>query len=66
MIASELPAVKAELLKAGFSVEEFSHSLNAKMPKSDLRIQFSTDPRYQDFLNDTTVHDVLGEQVPVV
>jgi hypothetical protein len=64
VIASELPAIKDELIKAGFSVEEFPHSLNAKMPKSDLRIQFSLDPRYQEFVNDTTVRDVLDQKVP--
>jgi hypothetical protein len=65
VIASELPAAKDELIKAGFSVEEFPHSLNARMAKSDLRIQFSLDPRYQDFVNDTTLRDVLGQHVPV-
>ena len=35
------------------------------MAKSDLRIQFSLDPRYQEFVNDTTIRDVLGQQVPV-
>lgn len=65
VIASELPVIKDELIKAGFSVEEFPHSLNARMSKSDLRIQFSLDPRYQDFVNDTTIREVLGQQVPV-
>ncbi len=65
VIAGELAAIKDELIKVGFSVEEFPHSLNAKMAKSDLRIQFSLDPRYQSFLSDTTVRDVLGQQVPV-
>jgi hypothetical protein len=65
VIASELPVIKDELSKAGFSVEEFPHSLNARMPKSDLRIQFTLDPRYQEFVNDTTIRDVLGQQVPV-
>ena len=65
VIAGELAAIKDELIKVGFSVEEFAHSLNAKMAKSDLRIQFSLDPRYQSFLSDTSVHDVLGQQVPV-
>jgi Nucleotidyl transferase AbiEii toxin, Type IV TA system len=65
VIASELPAIKNELIQAGFSVEEFPHSLNARMSKSDLRIQFSLDPRYQDFVNHTTVRDVLGQNVPV-
>ncbi|MEP6819480.1 MAG: hypothetical protein ABJA18_08085 [bacterium] len=65
VIASELPAIKDELIRAGFSVEAFPHSLNAKMPKSDLRIQFTLDPRYQPFVEDTSVRDVLGQQVPV-
>jgi hypothetical protein len=65
VIVSELPAIRAELINAGFSVEEFSHSLNAKMPKSDLRVQFSLDPRYQEFVNDTTIRKVLDQQVPV-
>lgn len=65
VIASELPAIKDELIDAGFSVEEFPHSLNARMAKSDLRMQFSLDPRYQGFLADTSVRDVLGQQVPV-
>ncbi len=65
VIASELPVIKDELIKAGFSVEEFPHSLNARMLKSALRIQFSLDPRYQDFVNETTVRDVLGQNVPV-
>jgi hypothetical protein len=65
VIASELPAVKDELINAGFSVEEFPHSLNARMANSDLRIQFSLDSRYQDFLSDAIVCEVLGQQVPV-
>jgi len=35
------------------------------MTGSDLRIQFSLDPRYQEFVNDTKIHDVLGQPVPV-
>ncbi len=65
VVASELPAIKKELLEAGFSVVEFPHSLNAKMQGSDLRIQLTLDPRYQDFVSDTTLKQVLGQQVPV-
>jgi hypothetical protein len=65
VIASELPVIKDELSNTGFSVEEFPHSLNARMPKSDLRIQFTLDPRYQEFVNDTAIRDVLGQHVPV-
>jgi hypothetical protein len=60
-----LPAIEGELRVAGFSVEEFPHSLNARMPKSDLRIQFTLDPRYQEFVADTTVREVLGQPVRV-
>jgi hypothetical protein len=65
VVASVLPSIKEELIKAGFSIEEFTHSVNARMSKSDLRIRFSLDPRYQEFVNDTAVHKVLGQQVPV-
>jgi hypothetical protein len=65
VIASELPSVKDAITKAGFTFEEFPHSLNARMADSDLRIQFRLDPRYQDFLNDTNVYTVLDQQVPV-
>lgn len=65
VVSSELPEIKNELIAAGFSVEEFSHSLNARMTGSDLRIQFSLDPRYQDFLQDPQVMEVLDQQVPV-
>lgn len=65
VVSSDLPEIKNELEAEGFSVEEFPHSLNATMAGSDLRIQFTTDPRYQDFLSNTTVHGVLGQKVPV-
>lgn len=64
VIAAELPAIKNELTAAGFAVEEFPHSLNARMAGSDLRIQFSLDPRYQDFLQNSRVAEVLGQRVP--
>ncbi|HKP46075.1 MAG TPA: hypothetical protein VJT50_05700 [Pyrinomonadaceae bacterium] len=65
VISSDLPAIRNELEGADFSLEVFAHSLNATMAGSDLRIQFSTDPRYQDFLNNTSRYDVLGQKVPV-
>jgi hypothetical protein len=65
VVSTNLPAIKIELLAAGFGVEEFPYSLNAKMPGSDLRIQLTLDQRYQDFLSHSNVADVLGERVPV-
>ena len=65
VVSSDLPEIKDELQHAEFLLEEFPHSLNATMPGSDLRIQFTTDARYQEFLNSTTLHEVLGQKVPV-
>ena len=63
--ATELAGIKDELISAGFLLEEFPHSLNARMEKSDLRIQFTLDPRYQDFVHDTSIREVLEQPVPV-
>ena len=65
VIASELPDIKDALIAAGFTFELFPHSWNARMAGSDLRIQFSLDPRYQDFLVDLKKYSVLNQQVPV-
>jgi len=65
VVSDELDKIKTELSAAGFRLEEFPHSLNATMPGSELRIQLSLDPRYQEFLKDTNKMSVLGEEVPV-
>lgn len=65
VVSSQLAQIRTELTAAGFSVTEFPHSLNALMPGSELRIQLTLDPRYQDFLKDTKELTVLGEPVPV-
>src|ERR1700694_299682 len=61
----EVNSIKRDLAGARFSITEFPHSVNAKMSGSELRIQLTTDARYQDFLGETTLMKVLGEQVPV-
>ena len=65
MVSTELSAIQTDLIAAGFAVQEFPHSLNAQMSGSDLRIQFSLDPRYQDFLEQAHTAEVLGQRVPV-
>jgi hypothetical protein len=65
VVSDELEAIKGQLSAAGFSLQEFPHSVNATMPGSELRIQFSLDPRYQEFVMGTEARQVLGEQVPV-
>ena len=65
VVSGELEAIKNDLSVAGFALQEFPHSLNATMPGSELRIQFSLDPRYQEFLNDTAQMSVIDVDVPV-
>jgi hypothetical protein len=65
VVSTKLEEIKSELATAGFSLQQFPHSLNATMKGSQLRIQFSLDPRYQEFLTDTRRMSVLGEEVLV-
>ena len=48
-----------------FTIKEFEHSLNLKSPKSDLRIQVQTDPRYQAFISKANVKNVMGYDMRV-
>ena len=45
---------------ANFKIEKFPHSINLNHPKSDLRIQIQTDPRYQDFIAKAVMKQVMG------
>src|SRR5215211_5334485 len=65
VVSTELSAIQTDLIAAGFAVQEFPYSLNAQMSGSDLRIQFSLDPRYQDCLKQAQPGEVLGQRVPV-
>jgi len=65
VIASGLHALAQNLQAQGFVIEEHLHSLNARGPGSDLRIQFTTDPRYQAFLERSVEAVVLGIPVRV-
>lgn len=56
----KLPLICADLLAAGFELHDETWSLNAQMPGSDLRIQFTKDPRYQAFLAAAVPAKVLG------
>lgn len=65
VFATHLPQINRELEAAGFTVERFEHSINAQRPVSKLNIQFTTDPRYQEFLGSETEREVLGIRIPV-
>lgn len=65
VIGSRLPDLAEHLQEQGFRIEEHAHSLNAQPPASDLRIQFTTDARYQKFLSSAVEAVVLGIAVKV-
>src|SRR6266404_200031 len=44
---ASLPSLLAHLREQHFEVEEHPHSMNARAPGSELRIQFTTEERYQ-------------------
>jgi hypothetical protein len=65
VVARELGAIAEELGKAGFRIEQFAHSLNARKAAGKLNVQFTQDPRYQAFIARAKPREVLGLSVPV-
>jgi hypothetical protein len=62
---ANLERIGRELEPSGFRVKKFEHSMNAQRSGSKLNVQFTTDPRYQEFLHSTTEREVLGMRVQV-
>ncbi len=60
VVAANLPKLSARLRELGFKIEEHPHSVNAQAPGSDLRIQFTTDERYQAFPARSVEAEILG------
>ena len=65
IIAANLLKLSARLREQGFKTEDHPHSVNAMAPGSELRIQFTTDARYQAFLEKALDARVLGVQVRI-
>ncbi|HXM32704.1 MAG TPA: hypothetical protein VN921_03550 [Chthoniobacterales bacterium] len=65
VVAQSLPAIRDELAAAGFRLEQFAHSLNAKKAPGKLNIRFTQDERYQSFIGRAKRREVLGLSVPV-
>ncbi|MGO4879212.1 MAG: hypothetical protein ACLP59_00140 [Bryobacteraceae bacterium] len=65
VIAANLATLAAHLRAQGFKTEEHPHSLNATAPVSQLRIQFTTDDRYQAFLARSIEAEVLGVRAKI-
>jgi hypothetical protein len=63
VIAASLPELTAHLEAQGFKTDVHAHSVNATAPESQLRIQFTTDERYQSFVSRAVEAEVLGIRV---
>ena len=64
-IALDQIAAAESLMSRSFRVEHFPHSINVSEPRSDLRVQIQTDPRYAEFVEHAQVRSVLGHDIPV-
>ncbi|MBW2038240.1 MAG: hypothetical protein JRI46_01365 [Deltaproteobacteria bacterium] len=62
--AADIEAVCAAVTKH-FKIERFAHSVNLSSSESDLRIQLQTDSRYQEFIRNATIINVLGYEMKV-
>ena len=63
--AAGLPELTAHLEAQGFKTEVHQHPVNVLAPASELRIQFTTDERYQAFPARSVEATVLGIRVKV-
>ena len=64
-VGANLEQIERDLKAAEFLVRRFEHSMNAQRAGSKLNVQFTTDPRYQEFLANVTEREVLGVLIPV-
>lgn len=65
VMTPQLKAIETQLAAEGFVIRQFPNSLNAQMPGSELRIQFTTDPRYQAFVSRSCMKELFGVAVRV-
>jgi hypothetical protein len=54
-----------KLMNSRFHYQEFEHTLKVSAAGSNLQVQIQTDPRYDPFVERSTVREVLGLQLPV-
>jgi hypothetical protein len=65
VVTERLGAIADELRAAGFGIQQFEHSVNAKKAAGQLNVQFTQDERYQEFIARAQQRQVLGQAVPV-
>lgn len=65
VVSDNLAAIQEELIRQDFRVEAFAHTVNATRSDSQLSLQFTTEPRYQSFIERAGPGEILGCVVPV-
>lgn len=65
VIAGNINTLCEKAAKFGLTIESFEHSVNISSPKSDIRIQFQMDDRYQTFVDRAIQKSVLGYEMNV-
>ena len=65
VVADNLEPLSKLLEQRGFKIESHPHSVNATPSNSDIRIQFTTDSRYQTFPLRAETRNVFGIPVRV-
>jgi hypothetical protein len=65
VIARDVEEICRVASEKGLKVEKYEHSINLSSPKSDLRIQLQTDPRFQEFISRASSRNVLGYRMIV-
>ena len=65
VVSAMIEVVVAILAAKGFQIRRFEFSVNAQRPGSDLVMQFTTDQRYQAFIQRAEPREVLGHRIPV-
>jgi len=63
--ASNLPSLAVKLRADGYKIDPQPHLRNASLRESELRIQFTADARYQEFLPRAVDAEVLGARVKI-
>jgi len=65
VIAIKYQSSLVKILKDYYKVKKFPHSINVSSPDSNIRIQFATDPKYQDFITRAMPGKILGYPMQV-
>ena len=65
VIARDVEKICRIATEKGLKAERFEHSINLGSPKSDLRIQLQTDPRFQEFIMRASSRNVIGYKMNV-